>query len=119
MSEHKTSEHKTSEHKTSEHDYTELEKKEINKLSLKIKGLKPNIENIKPITDNMVHLLNNDDDLKSVYNKKTVLLASLRKLVKKYELDEKHEKYIDKRLFEEDVKHLKKSKCCKDTCIIF
>lgn len=107
-----------SENKMSE-TYTELEKSEINKLSSRIKEVhKPQIENIKPITDSMVHLLHNDNQLSSVYNKKRILVESLRTLVKKYEIDEKHDKYIDKRLFEEDVKKGKKKKCCKDTCMI-
>ena len=98
--------YKKSEYKLNE-TYTELERSEINKLSAKIKEVHtPNINNIKPMTDSMAHLLNNDEELSSVYNKKTVLVGSLSKLVKKYKVDEKHEKYIDRRLFDEDVKKL-------------
>ena len=118
-SENKLILYKKSEYKINER-YTELEKSEINKLSAKIKEVHtPKMNNIKPMTDSMAHLLNNDEELSSVYNKKTVLVGSLRKLVNKYEVDEKHEKYIDKLLFEEDVKKLKKPRACKETCIIF
>lgn len=114
--------------------YTELEKREINDLTHRIKEVhSPHIKNIDPITNDMIHLLHHDKELSSVYNKKTVLKASLHKIYihehqsEKHKHDniaeiEKRDRYIDKRLFEEDcAKEERISRCrksCKYSCTI-
>jgi hypothetical protein len=90
--------------------YTDLEWREIKELSDKIKERNDiHVKNVKPITDDMIHLLHHDDSLKSVYNKKTILVASIQRLVNKYEMNDSDETYVDKRLFEESRR--RKSRC--------
>ena len=114
--------------------YTELQKQEIQHLSERIKEIhQPRISQIEPITNDMVHLVHYDDELKSIYNKKTVIIASLKELlIKETHTDaqihermaqiREHEIYIAKRLYEEDLKKQKRpSRCSKSLssiCVI-
>ena len=114
----------------SESSYTELQKDEIHELSERIKEIhRPRLSRIEPITNNMVHLLHHDDELKSVYNKKTVILGSLKelfikethteeqKLIRIKQIQEK-EIYIDRKLHEEEeLKRKKPSRCSKSLSI--
>ena len=118
----------------SESSYTELQKQEIHELSERIKEIhEPRLSQIEPITNDMVHLVHYDDELKSIYNKKTVIIASLKELLIKETHTEaqihermaqiqEHETYIAKRLYEEDLKKQKRpSRCSKSLssiCII-
>jgi hypothetical protein len=101
--------------------YTDLELREIRELSDKIKERNDiHVKNIKPITDDMIHLLHHDESLKSVYNKKTILVASIQTLVNKYEMNDSDEKYLDKRLFEAESRRRKSrcEACAYSKCII-
>lgn len=111
--------------------YTELQKDEIHELSERIKEIhRPRLSRIEPITNDMVHLVHHDDELKSVYNKKTVILGSLKELFIKETYTEaqihermaqiqEHEKYIVKQLYEEDLKKQKRpSRCSKSLSAI-
>jgi len=118
----------------SKSSYTELQKQEIQHLSERIKEIhQPRISQIEPITNDMVHLVHYDDELKSIYNKKTVIVASLKELLIKETHTEaqirermaqirEHETYIAKRLYEEDLKKQKRpSRCSKSLssiCVI-
>lgn len=110
----------------SESSYTELQKQEIQHLSERIKEIhEPRLSQIEPITNDMVHLVHYDDELKSIYNKKTVIVASLKELFIKETHTEtqnrermaqiqEYETYIAKRLYEEDLKKQKRpSRCSK------
>ena len=114
--------------------YTELQKDEIHELSERIKEIhRPRLSRIEPITNDMVHLVHHDDELKSVYNKKTVILGSLKELFikethtevqiqeRKKQIQEQ-EKFIVKRLYEEDINKKKRpSRCSKSLssiCIV-
>jgi hemerythrin superfamily protein len=110
----------------SKSSYTELQKQEIQHLSERIKEIhEPRLSHIEPITNDMVHLVHYDDELKSIYNKKTVIVASLKELFIKETHTEaqnrermaqiqEYEKYIAKRLYEEDLKKQKRpSRCSK------
>jgi len=112
----------------SESSYTELQKNEIHELSERIKEIhRPRLSRIEPITNDMVHLLHHDDELKSVYNKKTVILGSLKflkethteeqKIIRMKQIREK-EIYIDIKLHEEEeLKKKKPSRCSKSLSI--
>ena len=113
--------------------YTELEKREIHDLIHRIKEVHlPHIKNIDPITNDMIYLLYHDKKLSSIYNKKTILKASLYEIyahehyTNTHKHDniceiEKRDKYIDKRLFEEDCAKERPTRCkksCKYSCTI-
>ena len=118
----------------SKSSYTELQKQEIQHLSERIKEIhEPRLSQIEPITNDMVHLVHYDDELKSIYNKKTVIIASLKELLIKETHTEaqnrermaqiqEYEKYIAKRLYEEDLKKQKRpSRCSKSlssVCVV-
>lgn len=116
-------------------EYTDLEKREINELTARIKhSHTTHIKNIDPVTEDMVHLLYHDEHLSNIYGKKRILMASLRKLYihkrvdgdthkDNHEVIDKHETYIDRRLYEEDMaRHPRPNPCrrsCAMVCTIF
>jgi hypothetical protein len=106
--------------------YTELQKQEIQELSERITERHDlRLSNVEQIANDMVHLVHHDDELKSVYNKKTVILGSLYELFikethtevqiqeRKKQIQEQ-EMFITRRLYEEDVNKKKRpSRCSK------
>lgn len=104
--------------------YTDLQKREIDKLTHRIKEKhEPTTKNIGPISSNMVYILHHDEELQSVYNKKTVIMGSLYELYgKKTETLRhiaQHEQQIDKQIRQEGIRPT--SSCCRRSftpCII-
>ena len=112
--------------------YTDLQKQEISKLTARIREMHtPTKKNIGPITTDMVELLYHDDEMKSVYNKKTIIIGSLCELFTRS--DEKqtednirtivrYEPYIDRQIHEQNMSIKKDTSCCRrsftSTCII-
>jgi hypothetical protein len=108
-------------------EYTDLEKREINELIARIKySHTTHIKNIDPVTEDMVHLLHHDEHLSSIYGKKRILMASLRKLYIRKQVNDTHkdnheeidkrEAYIDRRLYEEDMARYPHPSICRRSC---
>ena len=103
--------------------YTDLQKQEIGKLTARIREMHaPTKKNIGPITTDMVQLLYHDDEMKSVYNKKTIIIGSLCELFTRS--DEKqtednirtivrYEPYIDRQIHEQNLSAKKDTSCCR------
>ena len=97
-------------------EYTDLQKREIEKLIHRIKEKHElTTKNIGPIASNMVCILHHDNELQSVYNKKTVIMGSLHELYgKKTEslrYIAQHEQQIDKEIRQEGIRPT--SSCCR------
>jgi hypothetical protein len=105
--------------------YTDLEEREMTTLADKIKKeYHPTMKSIYPIADEMVELVHHDNELSSVYNKKTTIIGSLYKLFHTNHMTESHKKetydkihscevYIEQRLREEEHKKKKQERCSR------
>jgi len=102
-------------------EYTDLEKREIKELTEKIKERNEiHIKHSRPITNDMIHLLHHDDSLRSVYNKKRILVGTIQKVINKYEISTEDELYIDKCLYKKEKEMVEKvnekAPRCREHC---
>ena len=113
--------------------YTDLEEREIALLTDRIQTrTKLSMKQLHPIADDMIELLEEDTVLKVVYNKKTTIIGSLRKIFLTDNLSPKHnkdaedritqcEEYIERRLHEEEQNKKKEQARCSrslSACVI-
>jgi hypothetical protein len=106
--------------------YTDLEKREISEVTHRIKKRHvTTLSNMNPIADDMVYLLHHDDELQSVYSKKTIVMASLQKLFHSSDKDKNRtireriaacESHIDHQINEERI--AKRPSRCSRLCTI-
>ena len=106
--------------------YTDLEKREISEVTHRIKKrYTATLANMDPIADDMVYLLHHDDELQSVYSKKTIVLASLHELFRSNDKDKNRvvqeriaacESQIDKQISEERI--AKRPSRCSTLCVL-
>ena len=104
--------------------YTDLQKREIEKLTTRMKEIhEPTGKNLGPIAFDMVHVLHHDDEMKSVYNKKTVIMGALHSIYvesahEKHRAQfirqiKEHEPYIDQQIHQEGFSTKERPSCCR------